>query len=424
MLTLLLRVKGSSGQVRDVNVEIEDTHTVADLSRALSAHLAENVPTGHIPQVLSDRLGHLPGDSTVASIGLLSGDEVSLSLTLVELPSVRAEMGGGLVLDVIGGPRTGLSIPLRAGSYRVGRSQDMSVSLDDPTVSSHHATVHVDSVGGATVEPGSSVTNPLTVAGEVVSSRVTLMLGSVVQLGSSAFTVRFQKAEIGTPRDQLGQIPFNRTPYRRPDIGEPTVEGPGRLPTRYERSPFQIIAMIMPAMSGLLMWATIPNGGSRYLLLALLTPVMALATWWDDRRRGGKKHRLEVAEFDVRRLEWMARYDVALDEERAVRNLGSPDLASIIRRARIRNTELWQRNVHVPDFLTVRVGFGDDQATTVSEIPSGDDNSLLNQLEDAKRDRLTLSGVPITVDLIQHAVSAIHGPGSEVDKIATAIAVT
>ena len=423
MLTLLLRVKGSSGQVRDVNVEIEDTHTVADLSRALSAHLAENVPTGHIPQVLSDRLGHLPGDSTVASIGLLSGDEVSLSLTLVELPSVRAEMGGGLVLDVIGGPRTGLSIPLRAGSYRVGRSQDMSVSLDDPTVSSHHATVHVDTVGGATVEPGSSVTNPLTVAGEVVSSRVTLMLGSVVQLGSSAFTVRFQKAEIGTPRDQLGQIPFNRTPYRRPDIGEPTVEGPGRLPTRYERSPFQIIAMIMPAMSGLLMWATMPNGGSRYLLLALLTPVMALATWWDDRRRGGKKHRLEVAEFDVRRLEWMARYDVALDEERAVRNLGSPDLASIIRRARIRNTELWQRNVHVPDFLTVRVGFGDDQATTVSEIPSGDDNSLLNQLEDAKRDRLTLSGVPITVDLIQHAVSAIHGPGSEVDKIATAIAV-
>ena len=423
MLTLLLRVRGSSGHVRDVNIEIEDSHTVADLSQALSAHLGENVPTGHVPQVVCDRLGFLPSDSTVAGIGLLSGDEISLALILGELPSSRTASSGGLVLDIIGGPNTGTSIPLRAGNYRVGRSEDMAVSLNDPTVSSHHATVFVDSFGQATIEPGLSVTNPIAVAGEVITERVPLQMGVVVQLGSSAFTVRVQKIEVGTQRDQLGQIPFNRTPYRRPDIGEPKVEGPGRLPAKYERSPFQIIAMIMPAMSGILLWATMPSGGSRYLLLALLTPVMAVVTWWDDGRRGGKKHRREVSEFEVRRLEWLARFDAALDNERTIRNLGSPDLPTIIRRARVRNTELWQRNVAVPDFLTVRVGFGDDTAITVSEIPDGDDNSLLNELEDAKRNRETMNGVPISLDLVKHSVAAVYGPGTEVDKVVAAVAV-
>jgi S-DNA-T family DNA segregation ATPase FtsK/SpoIIIE len=423
MLTLLLRVKGSSGRVRDVNVELEDNHTVADLSRALSAHLGENVPSGHIPQVVSDRLGHLPGDSTVVGIGLLSGDEIALSLTLGELPSSRSVASGGLVLDVIGGPNTGTSIPLRAGTYLIGRSEGMAVSLNDPTVSSHHATLNVDSLGQATIEPGSSVTNPLEVAGEAITNRISLQMGVVVQLGSSAFTVRFQKTEIGTQRDQLGQIPFNRTPYRRPDIGEPKVEGPGRLPSKYERSPFQIIAMIMPAMSGILLWATMPNGGSRYLLLALLTPLMAIVTWWDESRRGGKKHRRELLEFEERRLEWLARFDAALDDERTIRNLASPDLPTIIRRARVRNTELWQRNIAVPDFLNVRVGFGDDKAITVSEISDGDDTFLLNELEDAKRNRETMNSVPITLDLVKHSVSAIYGPRTEVDKVAAAIAV-
>lgn len=421
MLTLLLRVKGQSNSSRDVSVEVEDQHTIADLAQALSMHLGDPLPAGHVPQMTCDRIGRLAHDSSVVSIGLLSGDEVTLSLTLPADSGLRPSLSGGLMLEVIGGPQTGTSVPLRAGSVRVGRSQDMQVAFEDPTVSSHHATLYVGSSLGVEIEPGPAVTNPLVVDGEAIYGRLVLPHGSVVQLGSSAFTVRYLRPENIVVRDQLGQIPFNRTPYRRYEVGEPKVDGPGRLPAKFERRPLQIIAMAMPAMSGLVMWATMPNGGARFLAITLLSPVIGVATWWDERRRGGKNYELELREFQARRDQWLERFDAAIERERQTRNLAAPDLASVVRRSKIRSTDLWQRHLAAPDFLSVRVGLGDVQTATTTDLPNGDDGSLINELEDARRVREVLSGVPIVLHLVTHPVIAVHGPAQAVEKVVAAV---
>ena len=83
-------------------------------------------------------------------------------------------------------------VSLREGEHLLGRDADVSVWLESPTVSRHHARIRV-SDGGATIEDLGSK-NGTHLHGERISASVSLVDGDEIRLGSMPVTIRLLKA--------------------------------------------------------------------------------------------------------------------------------------------------------------------------------------------------------------------------------------
>jgi pSer/pThr/pTyr-binding forkhead associated (FHA) protein len=81
---------------------------------------------------------------------------------------------------------------LREGEHLLGRDADVSVWLESPTVSRHHARICV-SGGGATIEDLGSK-NGTYLHGERISAAASLVDGDEIRLGSIPVTIRLLKA--------------------------------------------------------------------------------------------------------------------------------------------------------------------------------------------------------------------------------------
>jgi DNA segregation ATPase FtsK/SpoIIIE, S-DNA-T family len=414
MLELQLRVELDDGRTHDVVAELAEEHRVTDLATAVARHIGMSVPTGHDPKVRCARLGaQLDGEVPVIDSGLLSGDLVQLSLAYVDPGLITTSAGGGLFCDVVSGPSSGISLPLRAGRVTVGRDPACDLTLEDPTVSKRHAELVIDSCGNVEVAPTEDITNPVVIDGQPIEALTSLPLGSVLELGSCALVVRHYEPERGEERDQLGQIPFNRTPYRHPDLTPVEVRGPGKPPGPYEPRPLMVLAMLAPAVAGVAFAFILQR--PIFLLFALLSPISMLGSWISERRRGGTTHKQQVATFERRLEAWEQRYDEALAEERRRRLLAAPDVAELARRAELRTAELWARSRRTLGFLELRLGLGDALATTTTPLPQGVDEDPDQRIEKVIEARSTLPSIPITVDLPDRGVLAIHGSPREVE---------
>ncbi len=420
MLELQLRIELDDGRTHDVVAELAEDHGITDLAVGVARHIGMSVPQGHVPKVRCARLGAiLDPDDTVVDSGLLSGDLVQLSLAYVDPGLIATSAGGGLYCDVVSGPSSGISLPLRAGRITIGRDPACDLTLDDPTVSKRHAELIVDSSGGIEVAPLEDVTNPVVVDGDPVTGLAPLPHGSVLELGSCALVVRHYEPETGAERDQLGQIPFNRTPYRHPDLTPVEVRGPGKPPGAFEPRPLAVLAMLAPAVAGVAFAIILDRW--IFLLFALLSPISMLGSWISERRRGGTTHKQQVATFERRLESWEQRYDEALAEERRRRLAAAPDVAELARRAELRTADLWARSRHNLGFLELRLGLGDAPASTSTPRPQGVDDDPDQRIENVIEARKHLASIPITVDLAEQGVLAIHGSPREVETSVSSV---
>jgi DNA-binding winged helix-turn-helix (wHTH) protein len=82
-------------------------------------------------------------------------------------------------------------VSLREGEHLLGRDADVSVWLESPTVSRHHARIRV-SDGGATIEDLGSK-NGTHLHGERISAPAPLADGDEIRLGSMPVTIRLLK---------------------------------------------------------------------------------------------------------------------------------------------------------------------------------------------------------------------------------------
>jgi DNA segregation ATPase FtsK/SpoIIIE, S-DNA-T family len=414
VLELLLRVELEAGRTADVAVELAEDHRVADLTTAVARHVGLAVPAGHAPNLSCQRLGAIlePSEHVLTS-GLLTGDLVRLGLTYAP-PGVDDDTrAGGLFCDVVSGPSSGTSLRLTPGRVTVGRDPACDLVLTDPTVSKRHVELVVTGDGEVQVAPAEEVTNPVLVDGDAVVTSTVLGRGALLQLGACALTVREYEAATGEARDQLGQIPFNRTPYRHPDLSEVEVRGPGKPPQPYEPRPMMWAAILLPVVGGIAFaWLL---GRPEFLLFVLLSPLSMLANWWSERRRGGTSYAEQTATFDRHVQDWLVRYDEALALERHRRYEAAPDLADLARRAQLRTADLWPRNRWAEGFLQLRLGLGAAPALSATPRPGGVDQDPDGRLEAAIDERAELPSVPIVVDLLEQGVLALHGAPREVE---------
>ena len=243
----------------------------------------------------------------------------------------------------------------------------------------------------------------------------------VIGLGGTRLSFRrFVRAE-GERVDQLGQIEFQRTPYRPPVVS--TVEAPelGPIPERGDQRRFQLLAVLAPLAAGLTLFAF--SKQVQFLALTLMSPLVMVANSIEDKRSGRKRFRDQLADFRERLIAWRGELDALVEAERIERVRTAPDLAELARRAELRTVDLWARSRDSPDFLRFRAGLGSAPTTFEVELPRGGDDDLREEARQALRGVDQVHGVPITVDLADCGVVGLHGPDDVVNGVASSMVI-
>ena len=274
-IELGLEVTGPDGARRDLRIVAEGDAPARQLFAALAAEIGA-------PATTATRRGEeLPPDAPVSELALRHGDEIRFGEAEPEDPR------GTVDLVVLGGPDSGRRVPLESGTHRVGRSAE--VALDDPALSSEHLVLTIAADGTATVADSAPATGRSSKASSLAAGEEReLRAGEVVQagrtlLGVAAPDARLPDAPLTTRRSAFastGRHACSARSRRRcaRSRHRPTEPHRARLPSRRLADPAR--ARGRRSTSG----TTLPT----MLLFALLSPVMAVSTYIEDRRSGRK----------------------------------------------------------------------------------------------------------------------------------------
>ncbi|MFQ1001593.1 FtsK/SpoIIIE domain-containing protein [Modestobacter sp. SSW1-42] len=374
----------------DVDVEATDTVVLGEVLAPLGDLLG--VPA----TALWSGSGALPADTPLTAAPLRHG--AVLGLGRPGPRTVPAAGSGALELHVVGGPDAGRTVPLAQGDLVVGRGAGCTLPLADPDVSRRHAVVSVAEGRVGVADLGSSNGSSLS-TGTGTPVRLTTEprewpVGATVRTGAS--TLR-----LTGPRGaalQCAPAPGGRV-LVRPLRASPGPAGTGsvRLPTPPAEAPRRRlgwVAVLLPAVGGVLMaWLL---SAPHFLFFALLSPVVAVATWSSDRLSGRRARRRDAAEHAAALARAEAELDAAVAADLALREETHPDPARLAAAARRRASPLWSRAAD--DALPARLGTGPGP-TGVSRVEP-----------DGSRSPAEAEHLPVTVPLGATGGVGIVGP--------------
>ncbi|SFD55592.1 FtsK/SpoIIIE domain-containing protein [Streptomyces aidingensis] len=196
-------------------------------------------------------------------------------------------------------------------------------------------------------------------------------------------------------------LDYSRPPRMAPhlDAEQLTLPGP---PAPSGPRPFPFILMISPMVMGLAMIMLFRS--FYFMILILLTPLMAVGNWVTGRRANRKRHEEAMRRFRLRRaaLERDMRRATALEREQ--RGAAAPDPAAVLLAATGPGRHLWERRRHHPDYLSLRLG-------TVTR-------ASLKRISDAAREQnhrqvhWRLADVPIGAELPELGVLGLVCPAA------------
>lgn len=461
-MELLCRVTdvtgGGDASPVDLAVEVEGrSHTVADLALALRRALpsAELSPGESTTLSLGDSvtlsLGDgepLDGSLPLAEVGLVSGVELLLGCS-----APRAAPGGvthrapggaarrdatpsgyGLDLVVASGPDVGTRVSLVPGRHTLGRDPSCWLPLGDPRLARVEAELVVaDAVpGGAgpaiVIGVGSeAVGESLLVDGVAVDEPTAVVPGQL--LGTGGTTLRIEPAPMAPATAPargrrpssplpLGDVAFHRTPYFPDPVVERVLDAMGDIPDRPEPVRFAWLAALAPLAMGVTMALLY---SPRFLIITAFTPVLALASWVDQRRRTSQRFGRGAARYQARLVARRAEIAAARAAERRQRFASAPDLAELALRVERRSPDLWVRHRAAPDVLDLRLGLGSRPSAVQVRPETRGDEALRRELAEELAAGATLAQVPVTVSLVDAAVVALVGAPGDTTALATSL---
>ena len=148
-------------------------------------------------------------------------------------------------------------------------------------------------------------------------------------------------------------------------------------------------------------------GDARFALFALLSPVTAIGMWFEQKHRRARNLRDEDERFAAAVETFRQEIAAAAGVEAARRQELVPDPATVVRRAALPTTTLWQRRSDDPDFLTLHAGTGD-----APWRPQVDARATSTKLEDEAKAAIAdsrLTAAPVVADLSDAGVVGIVG---------------
>ncbi|QWW19525.1 FHA domain-containing protein [Schaalia sp. 19OD2882] len=393
-----------------LSVELDGTVRRVDLtSHTEAATLAD---------LLEQALGHRPGPEALVwvddrqhpvterlgNVLLLEGSTLSASPRPVPMP-----LPGWAVTEICLEGVHGTSILTPGTIATLGRAPMSTIRIHSAAASWAHADAKVDEDTLLVRDLGS--TNGTRVDGqELTDEGTTVRDDATMRIGSSILQIRKDLGEPAAPRPgslhnvtPAGTVPFNRPP--RPSSPEaPEKVKPPTKQTVSKRAPFSLAMVIGPIiMAGGMM---IMMGDLRYAMISALSPILAVFTWFEQRRR----HRKETRESDekyAKDIETL-KEDILTQgaRERALRSWVSPDVDLVRRRAAVPATTLWQRRAKEPEFLVLSAGIGDvPWKPEVDTLSSGRLEGEVEKIVEAA----LVKDAPVQVDLTDAGVIGIVG---------------
>jgi DNA segregation ATPase FtsK/SpoIIIE-like protein len=417
VMELLVRVRWRHVAPADLLFDVEPYHSVHDLVGAASAFCDAQWDPSQ-PVYLERSAAQLPLDAPILESGIMSGDTLRFELYGID-PIDRGSLSEAVSCDVTAGPEAGRSFVLLPGRHEAGRGDANEVVLDDATVSERHLSIIVHDDLQTHLIPDRGATNPVAVNGRAITEETIVGANDVVQFGATAVALRIFSRSSDTERDQLGQVPFRRTPYKPIVVTERVFKPLGSIPTKPEPRKFNPIPAMMPVIMGLTMYLIFQ---SPYMLMVMfMSPVMLTANFIENRKSGKQKFADQVEKLKDRLGKRKAEVEQALLDERAERINQSPDLADLARRATLRTLDLWARQRGDDEFLRIRLGIGTVRSKVKVEPETSGEDYLREAVDVTLAGHDQLPACPICVNLAELGVFGLHGSLPEVQATCASV---
>jgi S-DNA-T family DNA segregation ATPase FtsK/SpoIIIE len=346
-----------------VRLEID----VAGLRREVD--LVRTAPSATLADLVEAAGGQAPNGGLWVDGERHDGAGLAAETLLLEGSSITAERCDrpqpleGWTATVAGGLDAGRVLPLPAGRiFTVGRAPTADISTGSPSVSWTHLAIGREGQQIRVRDCGS--TNGAFADGRKVPAEGALIAEeAAVRAGGLTLLLRRDLGEDLAPKPgslhnltAAATAPFNRPPRpgRRPSPG--AVAPPERKSVQTAQK-FSLIPLLAPLVMAVAM--VIIMGNPRYAILAGLSPIMGVATWFEQKRRRKKEAAAEEIRFANALETFRMDLEKAATTERARQRDRLPDPATILRWGALPTTRLWQRRAGAPDFLTLHAGIGD-----------------------------------------------------------------
>ena len=291
----------------------------------------------------------------------------------------------------------------------IGRAPQADVVLPTESASWHHCTIELTDDGVLVRDTDS--TNGTYVDGKAVNhDGVELTDAATVMVGGAVLNVQPRRHDSAAPAAGALQnltgaatAPFNRPPRAGlpPEADSVDVPEPQDVP---DATRFSLITIAAPLiMAGVLV---VVLGNIRFALFALLSPVMAIGMYFEQKRRRKKNLEAEEERFTQAIKDFDQELADAAEYEINRRHELLPDPATVMRRVAIPSTLLWQRRPGSADFLYLHAGIAD-----IPWQPKLDDRGPQRYHERVKKilDKSQLTAAPVRVDLNDAGVVGIVG---------------
>ena len=386
-MRLEFTLTGRSGRRRDVVADVSLANTLRQvLASSLDPARLEAVYRGASP---------VDVDQPLTAGAVRSGARLSIG-------SPGEEDGWpltGPVLAVLGGAAAGTFCPLGAGEQVVGRSAPADVVLEDPTISTRHASIRIADDGSLQVSDAGS-SNGTFVRGVRLGGRdrVRVEAGERFVLGQAVVALLAAERPDGSvDTSPDGQALFNRVVrYRAP---EPAIRiSLPAPPPELGRSSIaaQLIGSVAMLAAGVV--SALVLGNPLFALLGVIGPVVMMGTTLLTHRgtRRDAARRQRDYEQSRARAEQQLRDAANEEAEREWRVTADPARAALA--ALGPTSALWSVDGADETALRVRVGTHDRPAR-VTVQDAGTDAPAPN-----------LTATPALVDLRTHPVLGIAGP--------------
>lgn len=397
-----------SGARVDLEVHADPETTVGQLAGAIATR---DPADRRSPQALTlARYDERGQPLTVRSTRLLSesGIRSGTSIALAPDTSVRPADTGRVAARVTfhNGPNAGRTVELGTGTATIGRDPLCDVVINDDMVSTTHARLNVSSDVIEIVDDNSS--NGILLAGELVP-RAVLRSGDRVVLGDTVISVTSPNTTIGESVAVSSSVEFNRSPRVDPAyVGEELI--PPDPPQRPDVQRFPLITSLAPLFMGGVLFLVTRNALS--ILFVLLSPIMLVGGYWENRRASKKAFAEAVALFRANLADLDDRLRTASEDERVRRCGEHPGAGDAVTAIAARSELLWTRRPEHDPFLELRLGLG-SQPSRTRVVGNGSRNStpdLQAELDDVVRRHSAVDGVPVVGSFARSGSFGVSGP--------------
>lgn len=417
-LSLLITLNHRARNI-NLSIEVEGPATIGEVVDAI-VRQASLVGTPRRPALAVRRTGAtLPRETRLSDADVRSGDRCWLN----DAPDaqVAGSVPAAAVAEIVEGPGSGTEFELRPGPSDVGRAAICEITIDDELASRRHARINV---GDEIRVHDLGSTNGVMVNDEMVAAATRVDPDDRITIGDTVLRVRSVEAPEEVPAGP--SVPFNRPPHVvRPFDGR-NVQIPAP-PSEPQKQRFSITAALVPLVMVLGMYLYYTQRDEEFpmifLAFMLMSPIMVVGTYYENRGWGQREHRDQLAHHSERVAQVIAELDTARQEESASRKREYPSAAEAMRFAVELAPRLWERHPDEGEFLALRVGSAEQRSRTSVEVETGGSLKLRSGLEEIPLRYERIPELPAVASLSDLGGLGIAGPVHEANALARALMV-